>query len=381
MPKRAAILNFLTIIGLCTTLPCFGQTSKAEADLNAIIKRFEVTGLSTVVVKKGKVVYTCSFGNKDIAANIPLTNTDIFRIASISKSFSATSIMQLVEAGKLSLDDDISDLIGFKVRNPKFPEMVITLRMVLSHTSSINDSQGYYSLDVINPATNPQADKCYNNYEPGKSYRYCNLNFNMVGAIIEKYSGERFDNYVKRHILDPLGLYGGYNIDSLDANRFATLYEYSSKTKEFTPGRAYPKPVNDTTKKYIIGYSAPKFSPTGGMKISAPDLATYMLMHMNKGKYKGVRIISKKSAKLMQTKLSEPQGYGLAIMNRDDFIPGQTLTGHTGNAYGLLSAMFFHPKEKYGFVVISTGSNPYVTKDYDAVLKACINSLYTNFIK
>ena len=78
-----------------------------------------------------------------------------FRIASISKSFSATSIMQLVEAKKLSLDDDVSKLVGFKVRNPRFPKTVITLRMILSHRSSINDSQGYFTLDAINPAKNP----------------------------------------------------------------------------------------------------------------------------------------------------------------------------------------------------------------------------------
>lgn len=382
MRKTSALTCFFTItLLLFVIMPGLAQPTQAEADLADIIKRFEVTGLSVVVVKKGKVIYNNSFGHKDIDENIPLSENDIFRIASISKSFSATSIMQLVEAGKLSLDDDISDLIGFKVRNPKFPETVITLKMILSHTSSINDSQGYFSLDAINPAANPNAEKCYNNYEPGKGYQYCNLNFNMAGAIIEKYSGERFDNYVKQHILDPLNLYGGYNTDSLDATRFVKLYEYRSKTKKFSHDpRAYAKSLQDTT-KYLIGYSAPKFSPTGGMKISAPDLAKYMLMHMNKGKYKGVRIISKKSSKLMQTKISDEDGYGLAIMNRDDFIPGEIITGHTGNAYGLLSAMFFNPKEKYGFVVITSGSNPYVTKDYDAVLKASINSLYTNFIK
>ncbi len=88
--------------------------------------------------------------------------------------------------------------------------------MVLSHRSGINDSQGYFTLDAINPAKNPDWAKCYNDYEPGKGYRYCNLNYNMVGTIIEKISGERFDQYVKHHILDPLGLYGGYCVDSLD---------------------------------------------------------------------------------------------------------------------------------------------------------------------
>jgi len=88
-----------------------------------------VMGLSVAVIKNNKIIYTQSFGLKDAETNTPLSNENIFRIASISKSFSATAIMQLVEAKKLSLDQDVSELIGFKVRNPKFPETVITLRL------------------------------------------------------------------------------------------------------------------------------------------------------------------------------------------------------------------------------------------------------------
>ena len=89
-----------------------------------------------------------------------------------------------------------------------------------------------------------------------------------------------------------------------------------------------------------MGYSTPIFSPTGGMKISAPDLAAYMIMHMNQGKYKGKKIISKESARQMQTKLSDKEGYGLALLKTDKLIAGKTMTGHTGSAYGLYSAMF-----------------------------------------
>jgi len=194
----------------------FCQAPKAEAEVQAMMKDLNVVGLSVAVVKKGEIIYTHSFGVKDIDSNTPLTDQNIFRIASISKSFSATSIMQLVEAKKLSLDDDFSKLVGFSIRNPKYPQTVITLRMVMSHTSSINDSKGYFSLDSINPAKTGDWATCYNDYEPGKGYQYCNLNYNMVGTVIEKFSGERFDQYVKHHVLDPLHLYGGYCVDSLN---------------------------------------------------------------------------------------------------------------------------------------------------------------------
>ena len=140
-------------------------------------------------------------------------------------------------------------------------------------------------------------------------------------------------------------------------------------------------PRREEIRNYVMGYSTPIFSPTGGMKISATDLAKYMTMHMNMGKYNGQRIMSKKSAKLMQTKVAEEEGYGLAITNRDDLIPGKLMKGHTGSAYGLYSAMFFQPKEKFGIVVITNGCNPTSTGGMNNVLRDGVNILFNNFIQ
>ena len=371
--------TFFLVLFAC--LQSFAQPEKAETCIRDIMQQSAVMGISVAVVKKNKIIYTQSFGWKDSASQTPLTNDCLFRIASISKSFSATSIMQLAEAKKLSLDDDISKLVGFSVRNPKYPETIITLRMVLSHRSSINDSQGYFTLDAINPAKNPDWAKCYNDYQPGTGYMYCNLNYNMVGTIIEKISGERFDQYVKHHILDPLGLYGGYCVDSLDSTRFATIYEYDTATKSFTASPAAYAPRREEISNYMMGYSTPIFSPTGGMKISAGDLAKYMIMHMNLGRGNGKKIMSKKSARQMQTSLSEEEGYGLAISTTSKLIPGKTMKGHTGSAYGLYSAMFFHPKEKFGIVVISNGCHPAYTDGFNSVIRKTVTCLYDHLIK
>ena len=376
-----ALSRLCLLIFFCSLLVTSkAQPDKAEAGIRKIMEEAPVTGLSVAVVKNNKLIYTHAFGVKDRESNTPLTTDCIFRIASISKSFSATSILQLVEKKKLSLDSDASELMGFTVRNPKFPETVITLRLLLSHLSSINDSQGYFTLDAINPAKNPDWAKCYNNYEPGKGYQYCNLNFNMVGTIIEKYSGERFDQYVKHHILDPLGLYGGYCVDSLDKSRFASIYEYNGDSARFFHSPAAYNPRSAEIAAYTMGYSTPVFSPTGGMKIAAPDLARYMMMHMNRGKYKSKRIISKKSALAMQTAYSDKEGYGFAIMNSDKLIPGKHMTGHTGSAYGLYSAMFFNPKEKFGIVVISNGCDIKYSEGFNTVIRKTVNVLYDTLV-
>ncbi|RZJ63166.1 MAG: serine hydrolase, partial [Flavobacterium sp.] len=178
-----------------------------------------------------------------------------------------------------------------------------------------------------------------------------------------------------------LGLYGGYCVDSLDSTRFVKLYEYNSKTSEFTNATAAYAPRRTEIKNYVMGYSTPIFSPTGGMKISATDLAKYMMMHMNYGQSDGVRLISKKHSKLMQTAITPDEGYGLAIRSADNFIPNVKLKGHTGSAYGLYSTMFFNPKEKFGFVIITNGINPTYTDGFPDFSRDAINSLYQNFVK
>ncbi len=372
--KRHIIL-FVAILFL--SAHAHSQSQKAEACLQELMQQAKVAGISVVVVKDNQVVYTHSFGMKDIETQTPLTDDCLFRIASISKSFTATSMMQLVEARKLSLKDDVSELVGFTVRNPKFPDKVITLKMILSHTSSINDSQGYFTLDKINPDKNIDWAKCYNDYAPGTGYQYCNLNYNMAGAILERKSGERFDQYVKHHILDPLGLYGGYCVDSLDKTRFATLYEYNTDSAKFIASSAAYAPRSEEIARYTMGYSTPVFSPTGGMKITAQDLAKYMIMHMNYGEYNGKRIIKKRSSKLMQSKIAKKDGYGLAITTRDSLVAGEVLKGHTGSAYGLYSNMFFEPKKKFGFVVITNGYH----SSTPGGLRVIINCLYDSFIR
>ncbi len=370
----------LVIFSLFFPVISGAQENKAEAAIEQIMKENPVMGLSVAVVKDNKFIYTHSFGLKDAETNTPLTNDNIFRIASISKSFSATAIMQLAEAKKVNLDQDVSELVGFKIRNPKFPETVITLRLMLSHLSSINDNQGYFSLDSINPAKSANWYKCYNSYEPGKGYEYCNLNFNMIGTIIEKVSGERFDAYIQKHILEPLQLYGGYYVNGLDKSKFANIYEYQPDAAKFVLSPNAYAPRTAEVAAYEMGYSTPIFSPTGGMKISAKDLATYMMMHANFGKYNGVRIISKKSSKRMQTAVSDLEPYGFALETPATIIDGISMVGHTGSAYGLFSAMFFNPSKKFGIVVISNGCQPGNSKGYNAVIKKTVNALYENLI-
>lgn len=381
MKKKLLYTALFSTVLLIASHQTIAQAEKAEAAIQQLMQTTPVVGLSVAVVKDNKIIYNHSFGYKDLEQKLPLQNDHIFRIASISKSFTTTAIMQLVAKKQISLDQDVSELVGFKVRNPKFPSTVITLKMLLSHRSSINDSEGYFSLDAIDPAKNPNWEKSYNAYEPNKGYMYCNLNYNLAGSILEKITGVRFDQYIQQQILDPLGLYGGYNVNALDSNLIAKIYEYKRDSTKFTHSPSAYAPRTEEINNYTMGRSTPIFSPTGGMKISAHDLATYMIMHSQLGKYKGGRMISVKLSQQMQAIISEEENYGMALETSTQLIPGKTMIGHTGVAYGLYSIMFFEPKEKIGFVVISNGCDPKTINGINGVLHKTVNILFDNLIQ
>lgn len=372
--------NILTL--LLAFLCLKGSAQSISEGVKEIADKYKAVGVAYVVVKKGKIAEKGAIGYHNLEEKTPLeVDYSVFRIASISKSFTATALMQLVEKKKISLDDDFGTLLGFPIKNPNFPDKVITLRMVLSHTSSINDVNGYFDLDVINPEKNKDWAKSYNSYEPGTAYQYCNLNFNMAGAVLEKLTGVRFDQYIKQQILDPLKLYGGYNVGLLDQKRLTPLYAYSTKKNSFEVQPSAYNPRTAEINNYTLGYTTPIFSPTGGMKMSANDLAKYMMMHMNYGKSGKTRIIKKKSAQEMQTKLSEKEGYGLALTETTKFIPNRRMVGHTGSAYGLYSSMFFDPKEKFGIVVITNGCVAESKNGFIALSQEISNYLYEKVIQ
>lgn len=352
-------------------------------ELDVIMKRYSAVGLAVAVVEDGKVSYENALGYKDLDAKKPWEKGDVLRIASISKSFVATSVMQLVERGKLDLDADVSDIMGFVIRNPKYPDTPITVRMLLSHLSSMSDANGYFTLDNLNRETSRTWEKAWNSYEPGSRYQYCNLGYNTLGAIVEKVSGERFDKYVYNHILKPLGIYANHNVHELDSAKFVNIYTYDATTSSYLKSDAYPS-IESTLADYRMGYSTPVFSPTGGMKISVGGLAKVMMMHMNMGTLDGVRILSPESCELMQSEITatnyEGERYGMALLRTNDLLGGHRLVGHDGLALGAHTAMFWDKEEKFGFVIMTNGCNAKTDKVFANILCESAQCLYRHMI-
>ena len=174
------------------------NVAQVEGKIRGYMDEGKTVGMAVVMVKGDKIVYQRAFGYRDKDTREPLDINDIFRIASISKSFSGMSIMQLVEAGKMSLEDDINGILGMNIRNPRYPDVPITVKMLLSHTSSMQDGGGfdmYRDLTYVDESKTDKKtirEKAWLPYPPGKGYKYCNRGLNIIGLVIEKVSGERW---------------------------------------------------------------------------------------------------------------------------------------------------------------------------------------------
>ena len=375
------------ILSLINPLHVFSGGLVEKADLHSrilyLMEKYECVGLSVVAVKDNKIIYYDSFGYNpdysDSTKRIPIKRSDVNYIASISKTFVSTAIMQLKEKRLLNLDDDVNKYLDFSVRNPHYPDIPITIRMLLTHRSSLNKLSGVFSFDHFNlliPEKNKEYYKCYNNYKPGTNYDYCNYGYAILGAIIEKTSGMSLDNYIDKFIMKPMGLYGGFNVEKLDSNRFVRSYWYEKGKFIKQPGAYKP---DKYLKDYVLGFSTPALHPADGMIISSYDLAKFMLMHMNDGRYKkGKRIISSESEKEMRIAPKDNKNYGLALAHYN-FLNGVDLIGMTGGARGMHTAMYFNPDEKYGFVVFCNGCNSTSAAD-GGLNKLVVKELFSTFI-
>lgn len=335
-------------------------------------------------------------GMADVAADRPITVDDPARIASISKLVTTIGVMHLVEQGKLDLDADVSKQLGWTLRNPAFPERPISLRLLLSHTSSLTDAAGYWNVPLgssIRMLTDdPKAWDA--EHEPGTYFRYTNLNFPLVAQLMERATGERFDLLMRRLVLEPLKLDACFNWSGCsDAaiERAVVLYDADGVAeKDDLHGKRPGCPVIVTEgeacdlARAIPGSNGTLFSPQGGLRISVRDLATIGRLLLNDGTLDGVQILKPETVQMMTAPVwtwndsngeigedDEPNrggffcGYGLAMQHlasgdgkqcRDDlFGDGRKRIGHSGNAYGLLSGLWIDRERGTGVAYFATG--------------------------
>jgi CubicO group peptidase (beta-lactamase class C family) len=328
-------------------------------------------------------------GVSDPQASRRVTPDDPVRVASISKLVVAIGVMKLVEQGRLDLDSDVSAKLGWGLRNPAFPDRPITLRMLLSHTSSIRDHDDQYAVPLGQTVRSAMADpRSWDpKHGPGDQYfTYGNMNFPIVGSIVERVTGERFDAWMRRELLEPMKLDACYNWPTCSDAAVAHAVELDGPNgkplKDDLHGRRPACPVFVSEgeacdlHRWALGENGGLFAPQGGLRISARGLARVGRMLLNRGTLDGIRVLSPQSVEILLTPLWRYDGrngstekgfycsYGLATQQiptrargcRDDpGTHGAVLIGHAGDAYGLRAGLWIDRARGRGVAYFVTG--------------------------
>jgi len=351
--------------------------------MSFLMKRAKFPSLLACIIEDDEVKWSKGYGFYDLENRKSATENTIYNMGSITKTITGTALMQLWEQGFFDLDEDVNNYLPFSLRNPNFPDNPITFRMLLSHSSSLNYESGidgvkYYGW--INFSSDPPfegypypwleehlipggqwyySNRWSGTYKPGELSVYSNVNFDIIAYLVELISNEPFLDYCSNHIFQPLEMYRtSFNLSELDIDNVAIPYHYHNY--------GYLK-INELS--YILEEFAPPdkywrvhMYPVGGLYTTVSDFSHFLIAHMNGGMYNGVRILEEDTIEEMH-RIQPPgnmeeglQYYGLAwIIFKDPLFFNVTISGFSGDTYGVSTWMVYIPSEKIGAIYFSNG--------------------------
>ena len=367
---RAVVLLMAPLIAGCVTVP-----PREGVEIAVAFDRAGERGASAT-------------GFADPATRRAATPDDPARIASVSKLVVAIGVMRLVEQGKLDLDADVSTYLGWRVRNPAFPGEPVTLAQLLSHTASLRDHDDQYAIPLGGSLRDVLGDPA--SWDRGRGparrhFTYANLNFPVVASVVERVTGERFDQWIRRTVIAPLGIDACFNWPTCSDAAVARAIVLTQDGKPVRDDLGGKRPdcavfVREgepcDLAQWRAGDNGALFSPQGGLRISARGLARIGRMLLGDGVIDGQRILSRESVDALLaprwrfdgTNGESEKGlwcrYGLASQQlatpnrgcRDDpGLPRGTWVGHSGEAYGLRSGLWVDRAAGIGISYLVTG--------------------------
>ena len=347
-----------TLYGLA--LPVLGKRCewKAENHVERVLHRHHAVGACIQRFEKGKLTDCYSVGfaalGKEKSAAKPDT---VFRTASVAKMVTALLVFRLQTLGEVSVQEDISDFLGYKVRNPHCPNAPITLGMLLSHTSSMVDSNAYFA-SFQQPVALQEllgGDGAFLPTVPGTVFRYSNLAAGMIGCLLEKRFHQSFEGLAQKLLFEPLGVKATFDLSKADAARTADSYRVLPASCGFHAqsriAAAKELDAPDPEHHYLLA--------SGSLFLTAPDLAKLTLAAWNGADgFLNAESIAQMQTPLLgwpQKEVCMQHGMGLFKLE-DQAVCSRPLWGHQGFAYGAVNGVFFD-KEGNGFACLNSGAS------------------------
>ena len=347
-----AMLTALAVLLL--PFSAWGETLEAYA--RDRFRERRITGGGVVIARDGEVLFSYAYGYRDGLKSNRATLDTCYQAASVTKLVSAIGLLQLLEDYDIPLDTPVKEIVGFPVVNPAFPEVDITIRQVLSHTSSFVQNQHLIPSWETLPAENSYFSA---KAAPGTAYVYSNMNGGLIGAMIEAISGQSVNTYMQAHVFAPLEINAAYHPALLpDQTDISSKLRkdgtsYCSAAKSVRSIDAYHDACDPRANTNIT---------SGSLWISPNGLARIGMLLENGGALDGVRILTEETVAMMMadqhtiagSSVAAPSPYGLCL-NRIEGMPGGTWYGHQGVWQGLTSNVYFQPDTGLCVAVIANG--------------------------
>ncbi len=334
-----------------------------ESYLSDVVEDQNIAAISVLLFKGADIKYERYIGVSDKNTGAALNSSNMFLLASISKTVTATALMQLYEQGKFGLDDKINNHLPFAVKVPG-RSTDITFRMLLMHTSAIADGaaldgQYYDNRDSPVPLSAFMQDyltaggKYYNatdnfhNFEPGTKHEYSNIGSALIGVLVEQLSGMDFNSYCKQHIFIPLGMNNTYwRLDEAPVQQIVRPYDGDTRLEHYT----------------FTDY------PNGGLRSTAQDMFRFLSAYSNSGAYGTTRILKEATVQEMlrvqNSSIDNTAGLHWFVMNT-----ANNIWGHDGGEKGVATIMGFNPDNKTGAIIFTNQGDA----DLDNVLVTAYN--------
>ncbi len=336
------------------TTPASGLS---QADIDSLSRLIEgemqtqnIPGLSVALVKGDRTLWQAGFGIADLSTGRKVTADTPFIIASISKAVTYINLLQLYDQGRVQLDVDINQYLPFSVRNPNFPDQVITIRMLMTHMSSLKDSGidvytrgadtpialANFVRDYFTPGqTYYNAEENFYAQAPGTQVNYSNMGTALAGFVVESVAKVPFYQFSQTNLFAPLTMnHSSWLLKDADLSQLAIPYD-----EDNTP---------------FLHYTFPDY-PNGQLRSSTSDMARFLRMLINQGRSQNQTILGLETIAEMrkvQTPTDQTE-YGLGL-TYDEQIPGaeRRLLGHSGSEQGAESVMYYDTQTQSGVVIL-----------------------------
>jgi CubicO group peptidase (beta-lactamase class C family) len=331
--------------------------TELDDEIRAQMAAGRLPGLAASVVKPDGSVWSHGYGWANLEHGRSVTRDTVFMLASVSKTIVSVAVMQAVEDGLLDLEGDVGAVVPFPVRNPEFPDDPITLRMLLTHTSTISDdwdaltrvyvdgdspvALGNFLADYFTPGGRwYDAERNFLSSHPGRRYRYCNVAVSLAAYLVEAASGIAFDAWCADRIFTPLGMKDtSWHLAGLRRHDVAMPYRYV---------------VTEDRYRALGQYGYPDY-PDGQLRTTVTSLSRFLRAFTGGGELDGVRILQEDTVREMRMSQvpDEIAGQGLIwyVLHRR----GERYWGHNGGDSGVATQMFFRPTDGTGVITLTNG--------------------------